>query len=470
MIMARHRGFVILLLAVLMARLFSLGLVQVDHPERVITMDGRTYLEAAEALLATGGFAQSPREPLAPQTVRTPGYTVFLALGQILFAGNLGLTMVLQVLVSLAPLVTAYALSTRFWSRRAGLIATWFLALDPTGFVFTQLVQTETLFAALLALALWAGVRLTEGDPPGPRLTLALGAGLALATLVRPISYYLIWPILLWFILLLRGRDTRPGRIARLVLLLLLPWVLLIGGWQVRNQLVSGSSQFSHIQAINFLSYRAAAVVAARDGLSLEQAQARLKAEADRQTNPGWPSGKRFDLYQRLGVGVLLDHPWLTIWTSIKGLGHVLLNPVDPTFFDFYGGNSDQALSLGDLWRLSWPELRQRAQDGGMVYLMANLLFFGLLLMLYAAAGIGALDAVRNDRPRLAAHLLLWLVILYLLSVSAGPEGGARFRIPMLAFLALYAGRGGDLILGRLRAQVRPARLPKQKTGFAPPP
>ncbi len=455
MAIARHRGFVILLLAVLVARLLSLGLVQLDHPERVITVDGHTYLHGAEALLVTGAFAQSPQAPLTPQTVRTPGYTVFLALGKLMFADSLALTMALQALASLVPLVTAYALAARFWGRRAGMAAAWFLALDPTSLIYAHLVQTETIYAALLALALWAGVRLTEADPPAPRLVLALGLGLALATLVRPISYYLIWPVLLWLVWLARGKGLRPAGVARLGLLLLLPWVLLIGGWQVRNQLVSGSSQFSHIQAINFLSYRAAAVIAARDGLSLEQAQDRLKAEADRLADPAWPAGKRMELYQRLGMRVLLDHPRLALWTSLQGLGHVLFNPVDPTFFDYYGGNSDRALSLGDLLRLSWPELVHKARGGGWAYLLANLLFLGLLLLLYITAGVGGWNAVRQDRACLAAHLLLWLTTVYLLAISAGPEGGARFRIPVLTFLALYAGRGLDLLLSQRRAPVQ---------------
>lgn len=172
MAIARHRGFVILLLAVLVARLLSLGLVQLDHPERVITVDGHTYLHGAEALLVTGAFAQSPQAPLTPQTVRTPGYTVFLALGKLMFADSLALTMALQALASLVPLVTAYALAARFWGRRAGMAAAWFLALDPTSLIYAHLVQTETIYAALLALALWAGVRLTEADPPAPRLVL----------------------------------------------------------------------------------------------------------------------------------------------------------------------------------------------------------------------------------------------------------------------------------------------------------
>lgn len=152
---------------------------------------------------------------------------------------------------------------------------------------------------------------------------------------------------------------------------------------------------------------------------------------------------------------VLLDHPRLALWTSLQGLGHVLFNPVDPTFFDYYGGNSDRALSLGDLLRLSWSELVHKARGGGWAYLLANLLFLGLLLLLYITAGVGSWNAVRQDRARLAAHLLLWLTTVYLLAISAGPEGGARFRIPVLTFLALYAGRGLDLLLSQRRAPVQ---------------
>ena len=65
--------------------------------------------------------------------------------------------------------------------------------------------------------------------------------------------------------------------------LLLLPAVVILGMWQVRNVRVSGSAEFSQIKNVNLLMYRAAGVVALRDGISLEAARDRLQRELERQ-------------------------------------------------------------------------------------------------------------------------------------------------------------------------------------------
>ena len=83
---------------------------------------------------------------------------------------------------------------------------------------------------------------------------------------------------------LVARRDGPTTRLACMsAALLLLPAVVILGTWQVRNVRVSGSAEFSQIKNVNLLMYRAAAVVALRDGISLDAARDRLQRELKRQ-------------------------------------------------------------------------------------------------------------------------------------------------------------------------------------------
>ena len=77
-------------------------------------------------------------------------------------------------------------------------------------------------------------------------------------------------------------------------------------------------------------------------------------------------------------------------------------------------------------------------------------------VLLYAAVAWGIAAMLRRGTVR-GADVLLWSVALYFLTISAGPEGYARFRVPVVPILALYAGRGWDEF--RSTRTVRPAEL-----------
>ena len=64
--------------------------------------------------------------------------------------------------------------------------------------------------------------------------------------------------------------------------MLLLPAVLILGIWQVRNERVSGSAELSQTKNVKLLMYRAAGVVALRDGISLDAARNQLQREIER--------------------------------------------------------------------------------------------------------------------------------------------------------------------------------------------
>jgi hypothetical protein len=64
------------------------------------------------------------------------------------------------------------------------------------------------------------------------------------------------------------------------------------------------------------------------------------------------------------------------------------------------------------------------------------------LALVYVGAARGLRLAIRGDRSWWPAHLLLAGIAIYLVVVPAGPEAYARFRVPVMPLLAVFAGIG----------------------------
>ena len=439
--MSLPRSLWMLLALVLALRLAGLGAVYVQHPGRVLSEDSASYLEPARHLLESGRLLTTSQGRLVPDTFRTPLYSLFIAgVHRVSGGSNLWL-LVLQNLLGLGAPLAAYLLGRRLWGRRVGLGAALLLGLCPTSYISALLVTTETLFTLLLMLALLAGDSLARGAFTSRRQALALGLLLALATLTRPVSYYLLGPWLVWLVWGGRKLGQSWAGLAFTALCVLLPWLVLVGGWQVRNQALTGSSQFSHIQAINALRYRAAGVEALRLGISLEEARARLVRQALASQPPGLSEAQSYEHQQRVAMGVMADHPWLVARVTLTGLAKAAFYPLNVTIFDFFGGSSGEHGPLGDLGSLSPGEWWQRwvgQHPGVLAATLAGLLYLGLI---WAGAARGLGQGLGPASQPWTQGLLL-LTAVYLLLVSAGPEAGARFRVPVMPILALYAARG----------------------------
>jgi hypothetical protein len=145
-----------------------------------------------------------------------------------------------------ATCALALAIGRRAGGERAGLVAAWLLALDPTWVFTTNLVASENLFVPLVALGLWLG-----GGAQTTRRFAAAGWVLGLAALVRAIGLCLPVVLAVWAWRRSRvhahaagrptpgGRVGRPGRIWAAAVLA--GAALAIAPWTVRNAVVTGT-------------------------------------------------------------------------------------------------------------------------------------------------------------------------------------------------------------------------------------
>src|SRR5262249_53389514 len=100
-----------------------------------------------------------------------------------------------------------FMIGARLWGRGLAMIL---LTLDLLSFTYTQILFADTLFTAALITACYAAVEHLLTDRV--RWAAGFATALAVATLVRPISYYLFWPIAAAMLIRHWAGCARPGR------------------------------------------------------------------------------------------------------------------------------------------------------------------------------------------------------------------------------------------------------------------
>lgn len=396
-----------LLVAALLLRLLTVSAVLLIDPERALTADAGGYLRPADALRVDLRFDTAPGSGV-PEFLRTPGLPLLLAVIRALAGTSIAPILVVNALMTTATVLAVVHLARRTGSASTGLVAGILVALEPLQIIYSAFVLTEPLFSLLLVLTVTALVTTVQAAPVRVRPALVTGTLLALATMVRPITYYL--PVVLAIVVGLQVRRS-GARVALLVIAaLLLPSVLIVGGWQVRNSVQVGSSRLSGIEALNLYTYRAAAVVALRQDRPFDDLLLEFRGNLPQADDE--PDGAYYDRMRSAGLDILVADPVAVMRTTMTGLARTVFSP--PVGAGQFGTSLPTPLAL--VVAAWWYAL----------YLLATA---GLL------AGL-------REREHRAAHIAMLTVVVYLLVLSAGPEGYSRFRTPVMPIVAVWAALG----------------------------
>ena len=450
----KHRGLLAILVGwVLLVRLGALAFVYSEDASRCLMPDSASYTSPACSLLETGRLAAGPDTPDVPMIVRTPGYPAFIALVYLVFGKAHVAVIAAQVILSALSIVVVYHVSYALWGSAAAFLSALLLSVDPATFLSSQLVLTETPFAFLLTTSAGAGALVVLRRPNQRRWAFVSGLFLALATLVRPITYYLVVPIAVGW--LLHGWSARWGRrrVLSVVVLTALPSLALVGGWQIRNYRVSGSAEYSQIGNYNALYYRAAGIVAQLEGIPFRQAQGTLMKQRPLET-PYTAPASVLAACGGEGWGLVRRHPVLFAKDVARGMVWVLFHPASRGVLAYLSVEATGPDRSGDLHAAAGIDtvlgrLRTLLADPAYVATFgfeATGLFLSYAGVLYCLWRIA-----RRGRGHLAPHVLMVGMALYLLVLSSGPESNARFRVPLAPFIALYGGAGLSLFLERFR-------------------
>ncbi|MEW6406214.1 MAG: glycosyltransferase family 39 protein [Chloroflexota bacterium] len=402
--------------------------------------DTTSYINSARALLQTGTFSISPENP-EPQTIRTPGYPIFLAFIYGLVGENQMAVLAAQILFSLGTIAITYWIGTKLWNSKIGFASALLLALDMNSIGFSLLLLTETLFTfflcaflAVVVFLLDLGAPLAENRKRHLNAAFLAGLFLSVATHIRPITYYLIPLVLVaWLIL---GFIKKWDRLAWIAswLAFFVPILVLICGWQVRNSLQTASPQFSAIESVNMINYRAAMVIAERDGISRDEAIHQITEECNLNQNPGWN-----ETWRRVGIGILLENPQIFIKQYARSLADIFIGPGSETLANLVGMEIKTSSPLGDLVRLLPGNYAERWIYPHPVYFSVFVISMLHMLLIYFGTILWLAQLLFKRSIVIWPAVFLFGVAVYLALVSAGPEAYYRFRVPMTPMLVLLA-------------------------------
>jgi len=455
-----RKNITLLVLIVIVAGICKISvflMVYTDDPSRIFSPDSASYVNTARAFLKTGRFAISPDRPDSPQVVRTPGYPFFIASIFFVFGDEKYPPLIItQLLLSLGTIIVTYRIVALIWGANVAVVSALLLTLDLPSFISSQQVLTETLFTFVLSVAIFSVIYTLRKPQHVVFLAVSHGVFLSFAILIRPIAYYLIVPIIVTFVLILRTSLALQWRkIGIAVMMLIIPWIILVGGWKLRNYSITGKAEFSYIQGVNLLFYRGADIIAQRDGIPFNEARQHLGYENYREVYPetrNWSNAQLSQHWKREGLRLICQYPGLFLKSQIWGAVKMMLGPGEHTFLAYVSDYREETGPGRDFFKLPLNVYMQKWIIDKTGFFIFFLLAENYLILLYSSiifslwqlirAKKDSSSGYREKKNEMGIHLFIWILILYFIAISAGPEAYSRFRVPIMPLLSIYAGHG----------------------------
>ena len=448
----KSRRFLWIFLAVVLVSRLAVWALIPEHSHSFLEVDSPSYTDPAEALIVDGRYSTEPGSE-TPETLRPPGYPVWLALIFFLFGKSAQTVVFSQVILFLGTLVLTYVLTEKLFGLRPAWAATILLALDPSSLSYTFKVLTETLTAFLTILFAYCAFRFyrTRG-----KLGPGVGAGmsLALVTLVRPTTYYFIPFFTIAFAFFLIREKVEWKRVVLSLVITLLPVLVLVGGWQWRNLETAGVFRLTSVQGWALYLGKGAQIYSEQHQTSLNDAEIAL-IEKLKENYPDWdrvPMEQLDDIYLKEGWKLVRENPGLAIKTHVLHMFYFFLAPGTTSAF-FRTFDPDFTLI-----HFNWYQ-KQKYFDA---LLKSYKLFFGMLLLgvaylavMYAGIAVWVDQFCRNSRKMAwkGYHVLFFLLIIYIAGASSINCGQDRYRVVVMPLLCMYAGAGYPVLLSYLKTK-----------------
>ncbi|MBI5843928.1 MAG: glycosyltransferase family 39 protein [Deltaproteobacteria bacterium] len=345
---------------------------------------------------------------------QAPLYPYFLGLIYSIFGRDLVIVRIFQALLDSSSCILFALAGRRFFNRPSGLAAGLLLAFYPMSLFFVLVMQKAALTVFCLGLFLYFLGEALYG--PRPRLDwLLCGAGLGLLALVRENALAFIPLAAAWF--LVSEKFNRAARIR--VLAFLLGLFLVLFPVALRNLIVGDTFALTTSQfGANFYYGNNRAATGLYEPLKWGRSSWRYEQEDARQL-------------AEKALGRKLSPSEISHYWTKKALAEIAENPKGWLFRSF------------GKWLLLWNRVEVADSEdvatlglfSGVLQASGALIPFGVLCPL---AAFGLALSLGNIRRH---GIILILLFTYALSVAAFFIFD-RYRLPLAAFLCLYAGFG----------------------------
>jgi 4-amino-4-deoxy-L-arabinose transferase-like glycosyltransferase len=373
--------------------------------------DSQGHILTARTLVEHGTYGFRSGEPNA---FYPPGFIWLISPLAAVFPGDAALIRATRVIqAGLGALVVLWTaiLARRAGGERAGTLAGLLAAVSPPLVLYTGTLMGESVFTFVLCAAVMALARICRA---GWRGALAAGAIAGCAALVREPALGLVPAALLalpWAV--------PPGSRVRAGAALVIGWVLVLAPWTLRNGLELG-----HFAPATFRgpTHLYVSQHIPPDGVWPMDGDVLTRESLERMKSPGEPWGRR-------------------------AIREMLTNPFEKP---------------GPTARMWWAKLRELwLHPSGLYQLRAHRVLFATYLLAHVSLlclfGLGVLACAREQRlgPVLFPLLALAYTTLFHVLVTFPL---ARYFVPMLPFVCVFAGIGLDRTAAFIASQVQGER------------
>lgn len=380
-------------------------------------------------------------------TFRTPGYPFFIAVFYAFFGAKPWVVLFAQILVDLVTIFYVLRIGEMIFSKRVGMIAATFLAINPNSIFATASLYSDSLFVTFLSAFLYfylRGLKLGES-----RSFLIAGGLLGLAVLVRPVAQY-YFLVLLFFALLWPARNLATK--LKWGLLYALAFTITISPWLYRNYTLYHTVKLSSVQGETLLFWQ----VGYTRGWETHQPRETVAAEFKSQAKAlGYSeSSNPFaneSIAQELALQYIKTHPVVFASRWVKGMINTYTNLGTADMVNKLGLTPTQL--PGDVFvnekGLKLVSLFFRTKS--LAEIASGLIVLALLLMNYSTFLLGAYVLMRRHQLAIFA---LFVGSIVFFTIPGGPMGLARYKLPCEPFYLLVGAVYIDQFLNRRASRV----------------
>jgi hypothetical protein len=428
------------------------------------------YLRIAENMYEHGKYSNCYSEDCVPDTTVLPvaptiGYLVFLVFG----VGNTALE-VLRIILMLSNfgiIVITYYIGKMF-NYKIGCVAAILAAADVSMFCWSNNFKADMIYAFLFTLSIYFLVKFVKFKQSKKNIILAsLFLGLAVLTKA---GLYMLFPLIAGFLLvfLLFVKKESFVKCFYYVSLFVVIQLVFVVGWQMRNIHATGVKAFStHVGRIALFKKHVPFVLAYQDGISVEEAQKRLREKYATEDIMKLDRAGRDAYFKNVAFKIILGSPLDAAFVYLRGSPQLFLGTTPPDFlftkqkreelfeilqvklYDIhhYSRNDNSSLPMVSKRvpkymgpSSSSPLLKKLWNSNHYSYIFMWSMIKAHILLIYLMTIIGSFLIAKEKSDRWILVLMV-LIIAYSIPI-VGPETASRHRAILMSFFYFLSSYG----------------------------
>jgi len=407
----------------------------------LIVEDQKGYIDFARILMEYGPYAYIEQDH-AIFAERTPAYPFFLVwIYSFISDSNMAIVYIQAIIDSFTCIVIGLLCKT--FVRSGLLIGGLISAINANMVIISGTVLTDTLFLFFFSLFCLFSIRYVKNLNNYNILFAILS--LSISTLIRPVSYYLIFILLFLLIVWYLFNSISIRKIFSGIAIYIITIVITLGGIHYKNYLTYNSFSYvseGGVHALNWVypaSYQYSSQGTYKEGL--ESAKLYLDKSMKRDNvdqlsdNPFFYSQYLMlvakDALLELGA-LNLAKAWtvgsiINLMSPSLAFSPVVRSMEHPSFYMTGGSGIFEKM------------YNYISKTNSLLYI--SLLFFGTVssILFFLAAIIGFLKLISKDKTREESAILyfLFIVTMYFIAIT-GPIIGVKYRLPIEPIMTIF--------------------------------